>query len=146
MYDLVHNFKDKRILLVKGNFAHDFVKNSVYYEQLLPRIDFTSPEDASKQKVKMENYQKVHEGTHVLIDFRNNARLAYVIYLPAEFICSYPKRDLIFSKDSLTEVQVSYAYRKGFAFKTDVDKVTRQAQKQGPYSKSATFEFGDIAK
>ena len=119
--DLVSKFPDKRIVVIKGNFAHDVLKNSPHFNHLLPRIDAIEEDDFYDDEVLW--YQKVHEGSHVYVDFAYSIKETYESYLTSDFKCQYPLSNLRFSSTTLAHVQVSWIYRKYFALKNFIDIV-----------------------
>ena len=70
-------------------------------------------------------YQKVHEGTHVYIDFRTSIDWNYVRGLPTEFICKYPQDNLRYGSTPLTGVDRAWIYRKNFEFRNFMDLVSK---------------------
>ena len=124
VYDLVTKFKDKRIFLTKDLDAHNMFKKSPYYDTLLPRIDFVPLEDLLiNTDVLASNYEKVHKGSHVLLEFASNIEFLYGEKLPHQFICKYPHEKLRYSSQLVSWTLFAWMFRKDFSHRNFIDMV-----------------------
>ena len=122
--DLVTKFPGKRIFLLEESTGHNFLRRSPYLEKLESRIDFVTMGDFFSNVEAMEQqYEKVHSGSHVLIDFAWNVDQKYLEKLSPKFVCRFPLEKLRYSRESLTRMTFAYLLRKGFILNDSIDKV-----------------------
>ena len=124
--DLVTKLPNMKILTIENNLGHITLRKSPLYEKLLPRLELITPQKMNRERdAHFKLYEKVHDGSHVLVDWRSNIDFHYNFDLNPDAKCALPKKNLGFSTNPLTGTMFSsWAYRKHFPYRNLIDSVS----------------------